>query len=295
MSHGQSYYTAGELAKMFNLSKQTLLYYDRIGLLQPEFVSENGYRNYSLHQYLTLEVITNLRKLDISISAIQKYLENRSPEALRALLEKKDKKCQEIIEQNENVRKDIKSMFEQLDSLEETCLDQITLDYRHSKNLYISKISSGVGHMGTIYILANHNLTVFSEHHFKERSVGWIIDKESFLNETSGGAKAYFSSVSINYYDENEHYFETPVGFYVTLRFKGTFHKNKRKLAKKFSDFMKRNNLRPISDLYVQPLKNYWMCTSQNEYVNQISMQVEPMETDEDSFADDSEEQNNEK
>nr|MCR5559525.1 hypothetical protein [Schwartzia sp. (in: firmicutes)] len=158
-----------------------------------------------------------------------------------------------------------------------------------------SKISSGVGHMGTIYILANHNLTVFSEHHFKERSVGWIIDKDAFLSGTSGGAKAYFSSVSINYYDENEHYFETPAGFYVTLRFKGTFHKNKRKLAKKFADFMKRNNLRPISDLYVQPLKNYWMCTSQNEYVNQISIQVESVENTADNSAVDGEEQNNEK
>ena len=278
MPHNQNFYTAGELAKMFNLSKQTLLYYDRIGLLQPEFVSENGYRNYSLHQYLTLEVITNLRKLDISISTIQKYLANRSPEMMRKLLEKKDKKCQETIEQNENIRKDIRVMFKQLDALEETCLNQITLTYRHSKNLYISKINSKSGHMWTIYILASHNMKVFSEHHFKERSVGWIVDGESFLNGTSAGAKAYFSTVSMNYYDEKENYFETAAGFYVSLRFKGTFHKNKRKLSKKISLFLKRNNLRPISDLYVQPLLNYWMCTSQDEYINQISIQVEQME-----------------
>lgn len=39
----QDFFTAGELATLFNIPKQTLLYYDRIGLLVPEFIAENGY------------------------------------------------------------------------------------------------------------------------------------------------------------------------------------------------------------------------------------------------------------
>ena len=34
------YYTAGELADLFELPKQTLLYYDKMGILSPEFISE---------------------------------------------------------------------------------------------------------------------------------------------------------------------------------------------------------------------------------------------------------------
>ena len=60
------YYTAGELADLFELPKQTLLYYDKMGVLSPEFISENNYRHYSLKQYLILEVILNMRKLGIS-------------------------------------------------------------------------------------------------------------------------------------------------------------------------------------------------------------------------------------
>ena len=37
------YYTAGELADLFELPKQTLLYYDKMGILSPEFISENNY------------------------------------------------------------------------------------------------------------------------------------------------------------------------------------------------------------------------------------------------------------
>ena len=63
----RKYFTAGELAAIFNISKQSLLYYDKVNLLSPDFVSENGYRNYSIQQFLDLEIIVNLRALDISI------------------------------------------------------------------------------------------------------------------------------------------------------------------------------------------------------------------------------------
>lgn len=36
----KKYYTAGELARLFNIPKQTMLYYDKMGILNPEFVAE---------------------------------------------------------------------------------------------------------------------------------------------------------------------------------------------------------------------------------------------------------------
>ena len=78
----QSYFTAGELANIFGISKQTLLYYDRMGLFSPAFISENGYRHYSIDQYMDLEVILRLRALNISIALIKQYLGNRSKEDL---------------------------------------------------------------------------------------------------------------------------------------------------------------------------------------------------------------------
>lgn len=61
MSDRKEYYTAGELAKLFGIPKQTMFYYDKMGLFTPEFVAENGYRYYAMPQYLTLEIILFLR------------------------------------------------------------------------------------------------------------------------------------------------------------------------------------------------------------------------------------------
>lgn len=61
MTDKKEYYTAGELAKLFGIPKQTMFYYDKMGLLTPEFVAKNGYRYYAMPQYLTLEIILFLR------------------------------------------------------------------------------------------------------------------------------------------------------------------------------------------------------------------------------------------
>lgn len=38
----QNFFTAGEMASLFGISKQTLLYYDKIHLLSPDYIGENG-------------------------------------------------------------------------------------------------------------------------------------------------------------------------------------------------------------------------------------------------------------
>ena len=45
--------TTGQFAKIVRVSKDTLFYYDKIGLFKPEIVSKNGYRYYSYNQYYT--------------------------------------------------------------------------------------------------------------------------------------------------------------------------------------------------------------------------------------------------
>ena len=109
--NSESFFTAGELATLFNIPKQTLLYYDKMNLLTPEFIAENGYRHYSLKQYLTLEVIVNLRKLDIPISKIKEYIENRDIDAFDKLLLEKKCECDEIIEKNLKIKNSLNTVF----------------------------------------------------------------------------------------------------------------------------------------------------------------------------------------
>lgn len=95
MSDKKEYYTAGELAKLFGIPKQTMFYYDKMGLLTPEFVAKNGYRYYAMPQYLTLEIILFLRKLDISVPHIKEFLEHRSRDKILGILKERESLCKQ--------------------------------------------------------------------------------------------------------------------------------------------------------------------------------------------------------
>ncbi|MBR5516397.1 MAG: MerR family transcriptional regulator [Firmicutes bacterium] len=93
----KNYFTTGEFAKLCNVNKQTLFYYDKEGVFSPDLVGENNYRYYSYNQLETFTVITMLRDLGVHIKEIKKHMDNRSPEALILLLESKKKEIDKKI------------------------------------------------------------------------------------------------------------------------------------------------------------------------------------------------------
>ncbi|WP_373760096.1 MerR family transcriptional regulator [Streptococcus ferus] len=71
------------------LTKRTLHYYDRVGLLPAEKL-ENGYRSYSQKDLIRLQKILFLKALDFSIKDIQDLID-LTDEDLRPILEKQEK------------------------------------------------------------------------------------------------------------------------------------------------------------------------------------------------------------
>ena len=77
----------GEMAKMFHLSVGSLRYYEKIGLLEPEYVDqETGYRYYSTGQFECLNTILYLRVLDMPLSQIASFLKNRDIGKIQEML-----------------------------------------------------------------------------------------------------------------------------------------------------------------------------------------------------------------
>lgn len=63
-----------ELAQQFGLSRSTLLYYDRIGLLTPTGRSAAGYRHYSQQNRDRLATIFSFREAGLGIEDIRRIL-----------------------------------------------------------------------------------------------------------------------------------------------------------------------------------------------------------------------------
>ena len=63
-------YTVKQLSTLAGVSSRTLRYYDQIGLLKPETVRANGYREYGDSSLLKLQQILFYRELDLPLAEI---------------------------------------------------------------------------------------------------------------------------------------------------------------------------------------------------------------------------------
>lgn len=63
-------YSTGQFAELANVTERTIRYYDKIGLLKPSFVMENGYRRYTQSDLLKLQKILSLKHMGFSLEEI---------------------------------------------------------------------------------------------------------------------------------------------------------------------------------------------------------------------------------
>lgn len=133
------YFTTGEFAKICKVNKQTLIYYDQIGLLSPIFKDDNGYRYYSIAQYDLFSVIELLKTLGMSLKGIQNYLAEQSPNAFLTLMRQQ----QQIVAQKRKELELIEGMIKvKIGSLEEAAnidFNEITIERYPEATFYLSR------------------------------------------------------------------------------------------------------------------------------------------------------------
>lgn len=66
----------GEMARLFEISIDTLRYYDKEGLLSPSRRDGNGYRYYGIHDISRLIAILFLRKIDVPMKEIRESIDD---------------------------------------------------------------------------------------------------------------------------------------------------------------------------------------------------------------------------
>lgn len=83
LSEQSKYYSIGKVSALCNVPVKTLRYYDKIGLLVPQYRKESSqYRYYEHTQLLTLHIIRKLRFLGVSLKEIQQIIQNCDSRAM---------------------------------------------------------------------------------------------------------------------------------------------------------------------------------------------------------------------
>lgn len=133
------YLTTGEFAKLCKINKQTLFYYDQIGLLSPVMKNEKGYRYYSISQFDLFIVIDLLKDLGMSLHDIQQYMQNKSPESFLTLMYQKKEEIIKMRKEIEAKEKIIDTKIKLMEEASHLDFEQITLEHLPEATLYLSR------------------------------------------------------------------------------------------------------------------------------------------------------------
>lgn len=259
--------TAG-FARLCNVSKQTLIYYDRLGVFKPYYVDNKGYRFYAFEQYEIFTIISMLRELDIPLSEIKGYLQTKNPEVFLELLDK-----------NQN---DIHRRIDQLKKL------SLMIDEKRMNILEGLEIGDDMG----ISIEAHpEELIIRSDYITKQEEGGFVkavSDIERIASESGGQHLQYGgivekknlmkNSLDLSYVyakvgGANENTKTKPQGMYATIYHKGPFDLMDKTYGKLFS-YLGDKGFSVIGDSYELSLLDMLTQENEHDYLVKISIMV---------------------
>lgn len=100
------------MARIHNISRQTLIYYDKIGLFKPVRTDSGGIRLYELRQIPLLREICFLKSIGVSLREIGDHLPARDPRSIAALLTRQRDRLDQETRALQHKQKDIRERIE---------------------------------------------------------------------------------------------------------------------------------------------------------------------------------------
>lgn len=270
------YFTPAELAKLFGISKQLLLYYDKNDIFSPEFVDENGYRFYVLSQYFTLQIIISLRKLDVSLKEIKAYLKSKDINLLKNIYRNKQQEYKKQIEELLYLEKTMQQKISFLNNIANLPLNQILLEIQEEECLYFSEnISFQQPIKQRMKTLANHMLPVFSHESFQEYLMGFHYDSDEFFHGNRLTQYNVFITANSKLNYDNPIKVIKEKGLYLCVYCNAHYGVIDSKIKERIVKFIRQNNLLYHGGIYLFPLRNFWSTSKPKEELVKLCLRVE--------------------
>ena len=142
MNNNNTTFLAGDFAKLHNVNKRTLHYYDEIGLFSPASRQENGYRCYASYQSAIFENILSLRELGVSIKELKTYLDFPTSEKFHEIASVQTAKIDKNIARLSALKKLLNTKTAMLDKSDKIFNGMIEIIECDERYLYMSQTAS---------------------------------------------------------------------------------------------------------------------------------------------------------
>ncbi|MEG0095826.1 MAG: MerR family transcriptional regulator [Erysipelotrichaceae bacterium] len=268
-------YSIGETAKIHGISKQTLIYYDRIGILKPHhYDPNNGYRYYTMEEFATLDVILLLKEIGVPLNQIKTYLLHRNIKESIALFKKQEEQLDKKIKSLKQIQTKVKNkllVFQ--DYKESNDKENLVFLSKHPQLHTIEMSMEEPGNLAQLDIAIKKLMQYMKKKNYIfNYQVGTTI-KESFLKE----AKFFCNQTIFTFVDKplkDPYYHRIEAATYATIYFKGTYEQFKEPYQKLF-DYIKQHDYKIIGPSYELNISDLYSVIDSNEYITEIRIPIQ--------------------
>lgn len=268
-------FSIGELAAYQNISKQTLIFYDKIGLFKPAHVDPNNkYRYYTAQQIDYLDTILIMKEMGFSLAEIQEHMKNYTIDTSLVALRKQLTVIDQQIKHLQLIRNRLAHRCEQMENVKEY-LDE-------SRDVKIKEVD-------TQYLLA---VEVDEPRSFREIS---IATKKCFSQAMADALPIFFQTGVIVPYEniilgsfteasraflpiektkKAKNILALPAGRVVSIYHYGTYESVERSY-RRILEYCDANGLAIISDSYEFCINDYISSGDENEYITEIFFYIQ--------------------
>ncbi|MDR0239563.1 MAG: MerR family transcriptional regulator [Deltaproteobacteria bacterium] len=128
-------------AECARITRDTLLHYDKIGLLSPESRGKNNYRRYSNGQLAFINFIRTCQALGMTLAEIKRIKTQRTPELIDKLLEQQVKHIDEKIEEWVRAKKLLATLKKTIHSVLHVNEDAITVQFIPEEAIILGELN----------------------------------------------------------------------------------------------------------------------------------------------------------
>ncbi|WP_195938914.1 MerR family transcriptional regulator [Romboutsia sp. 1001713B170131_170501_G6] len=245
----EKYFSIGEMAKLNNISIETLRHYDRYNLLNPDYINEKtGYRYYSIKSFMKLDIIKKCKAIGLSLDEIKDVMNDydslgsilKTLEKQKDLVNKKLHELNTIKESIEHLENDIK------DSLA-IGLNNVFIKYNEERKMI--KYNYSGRYTEEFEMNLRKSLVEIEEMY---NTFNYQIVFATSYNDLINKDKLTYTRTMIKTEDAlntDERIIILPKGNYLTMYFDDTFYDIK-KYYNLITNYIKENNIKVIGDFH---------------------------------------------
>lgn len=259
--------TTAQFAKLHEVNKRTLHYYDDIGLFCPLTKEENGYRYYDISQSIDFEYIRMLKELNMSIKEIEIYRKQPTPDNFLKIADTKEQELDKEIQKLKNIKRILQAKKKQIVFCESLREQEIRVEECKSERILTFPYDFSEDDISQIF---NPLKSTWGIEQIR-MGIGSFISLDNVYNMNFTKYDGIYTIALNNKSVSNS--FIKPKGRYLCGYQKGTWDKLP-EMYQKMLDYSKKHDLELTGYAYEVGLNDF-VISNPNDYVTKIMIKIE--------------------